>query len=545
MSVIITYNGLTLTNVNLTQVSSETIYDEAGRGRVVNQTIIRATGTLNFDDPSALNFVLSIEEHRQKLLQPRANLLVQIGDTKLFDIKAPDSMDGPKPRKVEITEITGIRFAVVNFEIEINQAECPSAGQASVAVSNSFSVTHTLDERFMVTRTISGRLTIRTDSTVTIDALRGQIVPKVPTGFKRISMRFVASATSNELLYEIVDQEQYFVGPKGSVRASGTYTHKLVKLSHFINTLQIELEGPKTEPKAKMLSLIKTIMLSRINFIKEQVLSMTLQESLYDNIIRLDISTRAFDLADDVIKIPKVSTMFRALPGSESNESTNLGPYGSALIAAAKQLFFDACVGGSLVAGSLSGQSAEDTGFKISTKVVPRSALPKGPTSNDHQSKDQAKNPYLHFEESFRCEVDNALIQLPSSLPGAGVRVYQVHEPLSRMIQQGLAVRLNKPVDIPPPKHGTDTFVGRTAIEPHAPELNADFGTFEHAVSWFYEILIPREPQAGVYSQTDLTCPIPTSPMTDNKTDDETDVPKYKLESAETSGSQFPGGELP
>lgn len=545
MSVIIKYNGLTLTNVNLTQVSSQTIYDDADRGRVMNQTIIRATGTLNFDDPSALEFVLSIEEHRQRLLQPRANLLVQIGDTKLFDITAPDSMDGPKPRKVEITEITGIRFAVVNFEIEINQAECPSAGQASVAVSNSFSVTHTLDARFMVTRTISGRLTIRTNSTVTVDALRGQIVPQVPTGFKRISMRFVASASSNELLYEIVDQEQYFVGPKGSVRASGTYTHRLVKLATFINTLQVELEGPKTETKAKMLSLVKTIFLSRVDLTNEFLLDFTLQESLYDNVIRMEVSTQEINQAGNKFNIPKTSSMFRPLPGSESNESTNLGPYGSALIGAAKQLFFDSCDPVSLVPGFLSGQSAGDTGFRISTRVVPRRDFPKEPTSDDHQSKDQAKNPYLHFEESFRCVVDNALIQLPSSLPGGGVRVYQTHEPLSRMIQQGLAIRLRKAVDIPPPRHGTDTFVSRAEIEPHAPELNAGFGVFEHSATWFYEILIPREPQSGKYSQTKLECPIPTSPMTDNKTDDVTRVPKYNLKSSETSGSLFPGGVLP
>lgn len=549
MSITITYNGKTISNVNLQSVRTEPIFDDTGTQVLFNRTTLVATGTISGTSDDSTNFIANMNEHRKKLSEPRGNLVVKSGGNDFINIVAPDSLDGPKPRRVEITDIVGIRFAFIHFEIEINLAECGEPEQSVASVlTHVFSVIHQLDRRFMTTRTITGTITADKSQAINLDSLRGLITPQVPTGFHRQSMRFALTTSSSRLEYEITDIEDYISAPKPAVRATGNYVLQMTKLGYWIQAMQLEIEGPKDQTKLKMLELAFVVILSRFSFRNiDLILRINIEEALYENVVKLSIAgmLRVSTAKGDTGVVPEISTMFKDLPGSESGETADLGPYGSALIQAAIVQFYDKCVSaGPAPAGATAG-SGQATGPTISTSKAPEGGSIAGDTASDHQSDNQTTedaNPYTLYEESCAFNLENGLVILPATKQDQGARVYQLHVPFGVVIQSGRAIRIDKPPDVPVPAHTGLSIVRRRSVQPHAPQLSADNRTFLYSTSWRYEILVPFGGQSGAFKdQTPIDFKVPLNQITDGTSIIVTPTPEgYNLTSPDFG---TPGGQ--
>lgn len=486
------YNGVVIENVNLRSVRTEPQYDTGDMSVMFNKTTISLDGTLSATDDGA-GMVDLMNTARFGLSSPRGPLLITVGDTVLYDLTGPDHRDGPKPREVDVHEMVGSRFAIVTFTIDVYFNEC--SGTLGDVISHSFSVTHSIDETFATERTIRGRLVVRSDAALNNpDLFRGLVTPQVPTGFKRQRMTFVVADSGLDLDYEILDKEQYITTPLTMVRAEGSYTHRLTGMAQWVNIFEIEVEGPKNVPKIDTFNMAFNILSSRMDFTTELITDATITEKLYDNVIRLQVVTRVVLINSSGTAYPTTSKMLTPLAGSTTNTTTDIGPYGSALIAAAKKVFFLACTQ-NITAGTsgvIDASISNDTGIQVVVASSPVSADPTGAPS-DKQNTTQLANPYVLYEESATWQQDNGVVLIPTTKPMEGSKIYQMHDPFAIILQKGRAIRQGKNVGIPPPllnAHPGSTVIKYTPIE-HAPYLGPDKRTLIYSCSWEYLIAVP------------------------------------------------------
>lgn len=482
------YNGIGFTTVFLQSLNAEAIYDAGDQSVQYTRTVLLVTGTIaGASNATAI---------RQSLLVPRKALQVIVGGTTLFNIVGADDLNGPKPRRCDVSQIIGQNFAMVTFEIEVNVQEEP--GTISNVISNNFTVDHQLDEQFYTTRTITGLFRLRQTAAVNNpDALRGLVSFLPPPNFQRVHMGFFVAEDGLSMRYEIVDREVQQVAPPPATHAAGTFSVKSDNYQWY-NNIHIELAGHKFSTKVDMFNLAFAIVQSRIDFQNELVLSSEIEEDLYDNAIRVSFTTRIIALSGGATggAYPSTTELFTEVPGNPNaspNIAETLGPYGSALIAAAKKAFYDPA--------NPPVQQVDTQGignYGITSTVTTGTLQPGTPPTNtgsNNLSQAQQDGPYKHYEQGASSVQHNGTMLLPSSKATSGAKVYQMHDPYLKVIQSGQATRSTKPPDVPAPLFANSTtsnsYVASRAVHVHSPQPLPDKTNFDYPATWHYEILVP------------------------------------------------------
>lgn len=493
------YNSVDINNPNVTIFKSSAIYDAAGTGVIYTKTLLRVVGVVQFDE--AFTMAQNAVFFRQKLLTPRGSLQVNLGSPSsgmlpqgdMFNLPSGDDVGGPKPLTCEFTDIIGSNFSILTFEIEVGVAEaCTSP---SNIISHTFSATHSLDARFFTTRTIRGSIRVRQSATVNNpDTLRNLVVPTLPNGFRRAAMDFLVSLDGLQLDYTITDRELFAVAPSSAVEWSGTFVEQATNYIWY-HHFSIELKGHAFSDQFNMLKDCFAIAAMRIKFDQEFITQASVTEVLHDNVVRLDCTTRvnasaaanAGQTSNNLL--PAGTRIFTGID-NYTDVNTALGPYGTAILMAAKTPFYNSCGGGNPVIRYVGTAASQNPAPTTSGAGVPESSELGGanPSILDPV---QSRNPYVDFYSEINYEQENGAAILPSTyLQGSG-RVYQLHNPYMVIRQSGYAVRMGQAVDIPTPQSTYNGTLRVKRVKQFSPLPMPDRKTFQYSAAWYYEILIP------------------------------------------------------
>ena len=495
MSVFI-YNGVTINNADIKTIACEAIYDQADASVMFTRMVYRVQGVVATDQTYSM--AQNLVYMRQVLLVPHRGVLIQVGDDVLNiggggTTDSYDDVGGPKPRRVDFTEIIGTAFAFVTFELEIGiQEGCPTTGSV---ISHTYTVSHSLDSRFYITRDVHGVIRVRQTAAApynNADALRNLGVPDLPDGFQRKSMTFLLSADGLTLTYTIQDKEVFRVAPLSATEARATFSQQMsnyIWYSHFT----MELKGNKNQDQLSMFNDIFTVAKARVNFDDPTLFiqQASIEEDLYDNVVRFQITVMNAVNKSDTPMRPANSLMFTGVPGNDANQNAQLGPYGSAMLMAVKTAFFSPCVNAPEF--GFGEQSAGDDTTGNGTGSDGSSGDAPASDTGGIISAAQKSNPYTQWSQTIEYEQHNGIVMIPSSGNGLAGRVYQIHSPYMTITQYGKAVRVGKPVDAPIPQM-YDSFNGLVKTKkftPLAPVPMPDKTTLSFGASWHYEIVVP------------------------------------------------------
>lgn len=516
-----TYNSITIQNPNFESIDATPVYDEGDQTVQYTRIVIVVTGTVvpNVDDLTA---PVQFDRIRETLLKPRGSLTVTVGGTTLLrQLTGTDDLGGPKPRNCKITEIVGSAFALVRFEIEVNMYEGCWGTTLSNIISHRFSVTHTLDERFMTTRTVRGLLRVRENAGINNpDLLRGLVTPGVPSGFLRKSMNFLVQDDGLVLRYEVVDEEVYRSLNSGA-RCSARFTVQLQNLIWY-NHFSIEIQGRKDQGKLAMFNQALSVARQRMSFgdaNKERLVSAAIIEELFENTIRVNLTTQLTDYPSSSGNafFPANTRVFGPLVDSGAEA---LGPYGTALIAAAKQAFYNPCTASDTPTSpgnTTAGPSITPSVQTASTPVIDTSS-PTG-SAGGNVSSEQVANPYTFYNETITLDERTGMVVLPCTKMNTPATVYQVHTPFLTLHQEGSATRVGVWPVSPVPATTFGKLLSRKVIT-HEPQLEPDKTTLRYSISWVYDWSVDLSTSnyttRGGYSDIDgsnLIVPAPASPI--------------------------------
>jgi hypothetical protein len=490
------YNSVVISTPLVDVVEAEAVYDEADASVIYTRYRLRVTGTIQ--GTSAADFQQKFLTASAALMVPRGLLQVNFGGSDWFN-GATDDKTGPLPRKCNFTEIIGATFCLVTFEVETWLQEKCDTLRGDGIISHTFTVSHTVDERCYTTRTIRGKYRMKplkaSGAQSNPDAIRGTLMPLIPKDFRRERMDFMESADGLEMAYEVVDKELYRAPPSVAVKASGKFRHQST-MGGWYNHITLEFAGNKSQLKSAMLAEMVQIVATRIQSPPEVIIQSTLEEDLYENVVRLDITTQySADPGGAFPLFPANTQIFVINAATENHVIDNLGPYGSAQIAAAKATFFNPCDEFPIRYTKLQFSGSGDG--SIAGGIAAAGGAPTATDTSNVQSQAQKDAVYIHWENYITYEQENGCETLTSTKAGTPGKSYQWHVPYQIVKQRGCAIRAGSPVVVPPPQ--TITIAGANVagklknkrIIVGAPQLQPDKKTYEYSASWEYTIEVP------------------------------------------------------
>lgn len=501
----LTYNGVTIDNLDIESYASQAIYDSANIGLEVIETTLRVRGTVALS--SAASFVSSTIALHNSLMIERANLTLSIGGTNLLNVTAPDVRSGPKPQCCEFSEFTGSIFARVLFEVKI-YTTVGCAGSMSNIISYVWSASHSMDEAFACKRSLRGKIVLRENTTQNNpDALRGLVFPALPNNFQRKQMDFLVSEDGLSLDFSFVDQEVYRVAPKSCRVASGRFSHTCQMLQWFSN-FSITLTGDRSQTKLDMFKSAYNISKSRIDYNKEIVIAGLIEEELYENTIRLSVTTRSYSASGESGLFPTDSKIFTDLPENSDDVAPAMGPYATALLYAAKRTFYDPCVtaaGSTISPIPATGNPTAGGGTQFQVAVTPTSQAPSNTGQDSQSSVNKQDTAYTSYEDHVQYEQVNGMVVMPSTSPLDVARVYQAASPWMLITQWGTATRLKKMPKPPQPIPFGNAIVLDRVTGMINPSLQQNKADYLFGVSWKYTMASPIT--TANYTQVALTPP--------------------------------------
>ncbi len=232
------YNGIVLDQlVRLLRRSSESVSD--GPTYLYTRHMLHIMGRYNPDATSydALGLpqpgniaALTDTAVRNALMQPRQQLIITLDEDDMpggefvwisspLEGYATDAANGPIPHHVDITQLLGAIHMDVEIIIEVNINECISVPHADVGsapdhivLSHILEATDDIDPNALTRRTVSGRMTLRTDAAIAADAMpddfRAALFFPVMPNCQREDIHVTATEDGRQLVYSYADQEK-------------------------------------------------------------------------------------------------------------------------------------------------------------------------------------------------------------------------------------------------------------------------------------------------------------------------------------------------
>ncbi|MCP4539919.1 MAG: hypothetical protein GY832_22495 [Chloroflexi bacterium] len=295
MSTNVTYNGVRMSNVVTRQWDQEIVYDDSNTDLLYHKFKLRFEGVLHVQgnplnrsrtwtapesgSTSAANAATLMDEVRTALGKPRKKLAVTIGGQSalICEPGTPlnvnhihrDVDNGPKPKSVDIQHIAGDKLFRVSFSIDCCKVECGSLTGPSAVLSNRWSISESMDDKFFTTRVIAGRL--RLGSAVSPFTYKNIVVPGLEKGFRRDRVSFVVAANGLEADYEITDAQTHTSAPWPAVRMTGTHNEMTGSGVDFFSEVAVKLEGGPDSDKGLMFEQALQVVDSRLNMLKRRL----------------------------------------------------------------------------------------------------------------------------------------------------------------------------------------------------------------------------------------------------------------------------------
>jgi hypothetical protein len=294
------YNGVKLRNVLTRSFVQEAVYDQSNTDLLYYKFAISVVGYLAAGEAEEVGGVVrprvgtlpdgygsATEQHsaiRSLLGEPRKAFLMTTGNAddgtggatlllaapmgaRTVSPTARDLNNGPKPKRVSVTQVAGSSLMEIEFQIDICMLECDGETSApdntSGILSNRWSVTDTIDHNFMTTRVIRGRL--RTvNGNLNPNAVRHWVVPRLQEGFRRDSMRFNVTEDALNLEYTITDLEIAFSPPRPATEWHYRYSEEAHDAKVIQSSIDLMLGGDRNVDKTALVRIAIAIIKNKL-----------------------------------------------------------------------------------------------------------------------------------------------------------------------------------------------------------------------------------------------------------------------------------------
>lgn len=317
MGTTVTYNGVTLHNVQTREWEQETVYDESNTDALYHRYRMRFEGILHAEASGSTwvgtaaqeNMVAQYGAVYARLQQPRQSLKVTVSNAHaadeplvLFECvpSVPPSHagqgnlnevnrdvdNGPKPLGFKILQVIGAKCLRVSFAIQCAKLSCPppwyTGGplQVPLVLNNRWSVSEEMDANNFTTRTIAGRMRlscgVTSDQLVTNNPAMPQVfarylvVPGIEEGFKRERIEFSADKSGLECEYRITDRQIHTAPPWPATRMEARHTQTTHDGFSVASEVHVRLEGPPHVDKRYLITRAIQIIDAKLNFIDRQ-----------------------------------------------------------------------------------------------------------------------------------------------------------------------------------------------------------------------------------------------------------------------------------
>lgn len=298
MATTVTYNGITLHNVVTRRFDQEITYDQSGTDLIGHKFSLSFEGILHaqrvplslstaYIAPigiSSANSAAAVYDTVKRLLgQPRGLLIVQFGGQTVLSAGPtaisgetavgrggldPDVDNGPKPRRVAISHVSGNSVYRVSFDIDCTLSLC-SPGRSNMVLSNRWQIVESMDANFFVERRIQGRMRLSSSHGVGGHAFKHVIVPGLEIGFARKRVEFAVEENGLDCTYTIVDNQVHTSAPWPATKMSARHTEATSDGVKFISDVYVRLDGPPHVDKRLLIERAVQIADNRLNFIEQ------------------------------------------------------------------------------------------------------------------------------------------------------------------------------------------------------------------------------------------------------------------------------------
>ena len=279
---VVKYNGVELHNVHTLGWDQELVFDASGTDLLYSKFSLRFSGivhaqnvgTATLDAPAWIaleggnapgNAAETFAAVRSRLSQPRGHLKVYFGDDLVVDCASPtgdtamlpsqdagahtgaDLDNGPKPRKVSLTNIAGDQVFRLEFSIDCAVVECPNVSPGKEpslrsVINNRWSVNESIDGNFFTTRTIRGRLRLGV-AVKNSHAFKSVVVPGLEAGFRRDKIDFTVAENGLDCEYSVVDKQVHQAAPWPATRMRLEYTELSNDGVNGYGEVSVQLDG--------------------------------------------------------------------------------------------------------------------------------------------------------------------------------------------------------------------------------------------------------------------------------------------------------------
>jgi len=307
----VTYNGVTLHNVQTREWEQETVYDESNTDALFHRYRLRFEGILHAEasgptwvgTATQANLVAQYADVRTRLQRPRQTLTVTVSNAHANDaplllfqcvpsvppsqstsgnLSNPDRdvANGPKPTGFKILQMIGAKCMRVSFSIECAKVSCQGGYTVPLILNNRWSVSEEMDENNFTTRTITGRMRlscgVTADQLVTTNPTMPQVfarylvVPGLEEGFRRERIEFSADKSGLECEYRVVDRQVHTAAPWPATKMHARHTQTTNDGFSVVSEVQVSLEGPPHIDKRFLITRAIQIIDAKLNFIDRQ-----------------------------------------------------------------------------------------------------------------------------------------------------------------------------------------------------------------------------------------------------------------------------------
>lgn len=436
----VSYAGITISQVHTRQINMEPQLSDDNMEYRDTKVTVELDGIVNallepaFGGESATEVEVRI---RHALGMPHNRFIFAIGNEALFDITMQnDARRGPFPRLHSINKISGTLTFSISWSIEFYIAECPVGTTPPLYSSFRLRQIVEMDENFYTTLTSRGRIYGRADILdrlrISVDALRGLVVPPIPAGFKRVKSTYDLFEDGLGAEWTWVDREITISGPSffGVTAAKGKYI-ETTPYPGAIRWAEVHLDfrGHKKSDKALMLE--AAMLISRAIFKKAGLYSGNpdeavvqggvIESDLFENNIRTSFKMMLAPNKDRVGDLCMDLDRFNMdLPGCEANKVFPLDPgtRGTAMVELLAHSLQDPCLQQSVLEAKRPGNSFNAVLSSIPSAKITMTKAKKDSLNTLYADPDKSKKGvYKDATMEATYETNGNVYQLPISSP--------------------------------------------------------------------------------------------------------------------------------
>lgn len=484
----IDYNGFGTTNGDWDAITvnwrrSTPVYAEDGITHETTEHVIGGTALVSATSDAAFKTALANARARltrqtdavPTTVSPAAGaLLIKIGSEKIVDIEGKDDVLGSPSGVFTINEIHGVRTALIGFEIRYHLFETFGDDVTTYNVSSHWwKQTFDHDKIGNTTLTVTGALTVRSNATAgenatelgpNPDLYRNLVMPQLPVGFRVESEQWATDESAVRLLYQVVLRQytRAMLGPARDGNARFSWKRAIMAGRDGALGLKVfsgELEGDETVGPGRLVNALVEIASSRIDFVKDQVLSIEMIEVDMLNKNRIGLNATALGAGGKVgssVEPLDIGIGFTSLsdPSNDVSEFYSIpDEYGNRLIRSVRRSLFNATSTPAYTTETFPKAQTEDQSSTSSAfaqlpdyifEAIQSGIVPAGDEAASVQE-EHRENPYIAFSVDEKVRVDTGVLVMRSQSLGGSDLPYQIHKPrvtvhtTYQMARKGLA----------------------------------------------------------------------------------------------------------